>query len=133
MMARIENGGSDRPARNGGRNRPLEALRNARAIYRTLSELLSAEIRALGAGLATLSEDDRLQKLVQLHQKALTQLMEFEARVEKQIAERVGRGRGDLDLVAARREILGKLARLKTALGAGASSGGADAQCGSGA
>ncbi|TYO85057.1 hypothetical protein [Oceanicella actignis] len=115
------------------RDRPLEALRNARALYRQLSEIMAAEIRALGAGLAALPDDDRLRKLVELHNKTLSQLMEFEARVEKQIAERIGRGRGELDLGAARREILGKLARLKAALGAGADSGAAQPECAAGA
>ncbi len=115
------------PDDSASRSRPLQALRDARATYRALSELLGAEVRALSRKVRGKGFEEA-QKLVQAHQKSLSQLMEFEARVEKLIVERIGRGRGDLDLAAARGEILGKLARLASRLGAGGADRGPDAE-----
>ena len=105
---------------NGGRNRPLEALRNARSNYRRIAEILVGEIRRLGDGI-----DDAKERfsLIQMHQKTLQTLIDFESRIEKQIAERIGLRRGDIDLDRARREILGKLARLTAALRTGGVAG----------
>lgn len=95
-------------------SRPLAALRHARAIYRQVTERFLEEAARLGDVAASVAETKEFAALAAAHNKALTALIEFEARIEKQIAERVGRGRGEFDLRRARDEILGKLARLAT-------------------
>jgi hypothetical protein len=100
-------------------SRPLAALRDARAVYSRLTERLIAEVSRLGEFAADVVPMKEFAALMGVHHKALSTLIEFEARIEKQIAERVGRGRGEFDLRRARDEIMGKLAGLKAALGAG--------------
>ena len=99
----------ERRAREG---RSMALLRHARDIYRKASARLLAELRALGEGLAGEEAGRRVLTLIALHQKALHMVLEFEERLEKRIAERIGRRRGELDVEAARREVLGKLDRL---------------------
>jgi hypothetical protein len=100
-------------------SRPLAALRDARAVYSRLTERLMSEVSRLGEIASSVVEMKDFAALMTVHQKALSTLIEFEARIEKQIADRIGRGRGEFDLRRARDEILGKLAGLKTALGTG--------------
>lgn len=64
-------------------------------------ELSEAEVKA-----------DDLRKEIDGLEAALKRVMHFDQQLEKAIAERDGRRAGDLDLAAARREILGELARL---------------------
>jgi hypothetical protein len=98
-------------------SRPMAALRNARAVYSRVTERLLSEFSRVGEIAANVGEMKEFATLIGVHQKALSTLIEFEARIEKQIAERIGRGRGDFDLGRARDEIMGKLAGLKAAFG----------------
>jgi hypothetical protein len=90
----------------------MTALRHARDIYRRASAGLLAELDRLGKELASEEAGKRLLALIAMHQKALHTVLEFEKSLEKRIAERIGRRRGELDVEAARREVLGKLSRL---------------------
>ncbi len=111
----------------GDRSKPFAALRDARATYRRLREKLVAEARRLGEGKESGAGGTAWLTLVQSHHKALQQLLDFETRIEKQISDRIGLARGEIDLEKARTEILGKLARLKRAIGSGGVAGRADA------
>ncbi|MGG7565675.1 hypothetical protein ACQ5SO_05870 [Rhodovulum sp. DZ06] len=95
-------------------SRPMAALRHARGIYRQVTERFLEEAARLGDVVGTVAETKEFAALAAAHNKALSALMEFEARIEKQISERIGRGRGEFDLRRARDEILGKLAGLAT-------------------
>lgn len=92
--------------------RPMAALRHAREIYREVTERFLEEAARLGDAVSSVTETKEFAALAATHHKALSALIEFEARIEKQIADRIGRGRGEFDLRKARDEILGKLAGL---------------------
>lgn len=98
-----------------GADRPLAALRHARSVYQQITERFLQEAARIGDIVASAAETKEFAALIAAHQKALGALIEFEARVEKQIADRIGRARGEFDLRRARDEILGKLARLASA------------------
>lgn len=100
-------------------DRPLAALRHARALYRQITERFLDETSRIGELVGNAADTREFAALIAAHQKALSTLIEFEARVEKQIADRIGRARGEFDLRRARDEILGKLARLAAAGRAG--------------
>jgi hypothetical protein len=89
-------------------------LQDALALYRSLSDQLNRAIARLSQ-----PEDDALpeakarNEMIKAHQKALQTVLELEQRAAEQ-DERDAAARRYLDIAAARDEVLGRLARLRS-------------------
>ena len=99
---------------NAGAQPVNPTLSDALMLYRSLGDQLSRAIERLGGG-----KDDNLpdakshNELIRSHQKALQTVLDLEQRYNEQ-QEREAAGRRYLDLAAARDEVLGRLARLRS-------------------
>ena len=93
-------------------------LQSARRLYLQLQGVLNrrAESLAMDRALCDDTRDEKRAKAlideIRALQSALETCSRYEARIEAEIADRRGRGAGEMDLDAARREVLGALARL---------------------
>ena len=82
-------------------------LANAADLYRDLSEALTAQLAVLRRHGAA----DDLGKTLQDHHRALQTVLDYEARLGRRNGTIAGGGALELDLAAARAEILARLAR----------------------
>lgn len=86
-------------------------LANARAVYDDLSSALIQSIATLEEQSETLADANTRQQIAQFHTNTLLQLIEIEVDLESRTDTANGDARSELDLDAARREILERLSR----------------------
>lgn len=93
-------------------SQPTEALlANARAVFEDLSAVLRQSIGTIEQNSESLSDAHVRQQIAQFHTNTLLQLIEIEVDLEGRNDDADTGGRSELDLDAARTEILERLSR----------------------